>query len=66
MNLAKKAGKIKHYLLESNPFKTIDSISKLIDDHLYLTDNKDLAILNKPPGLILAGNLKLKIRINLI
>lgn len=55
MNLANKAGRIQHYLLEANPFKTVDSLSKLIENNLYLTDNKDIVIVNKPPGFILAS-----------
>lgn len=44
-----------HYLTKANPFKTVDSLSTLINENLTLTSNKDIAVLNKPPGFILLG-----------
>ena len=44
-----------HYLQNSNPFRTLDSLSNLINDNLILTENKNVAILNKPPGFVLLG-----------
>lgn len=57
MNLASKSGRIQHYLLESNPYKKIDSFSKLIENNLFQTQNKDIAIINKPPGLVLSSRI---------
>ena len=56
---ASKAGsklKLKHYLLEANPYRTVDSLGDLIATHLrLLPKHKELAILNKPPGFNLIG-----------
>jgi len=53
--------KINNYLTEANPYKTVESISKLISDHIYETSNKDLVILNKPPGFMYLSILKNKL-----
>jgi hypothetical protein len=46
---------INNYLAEANPYKTVESISKLISDHIYETQNKDIVVFNKPPGFIYLG-----------
>jgi hypothetical protein len=55
--IIKKINQTNHYFYQSNPFKTIDSLSSLISDHVIQTDNKDLALLNKPPGFVLLGKI---------
>lgn len=47
-----------HYFNEANPFKTIDSLSVLINEHLTLTSDKNIAILNKTPGFVLLDKAK--------
>ena len=55
-----KQSKIFHnYLLEADPFKDINSIARLIDENLFETGNKDILVINKPPGFVLSSrNLK--------
>lgn len=48
---------INTYLAEANPYKTIESISKLISEHVYESSNKDIVIFNKPPGFMYLGKL---------
>ena len=55
--ITKKLFQSNHYFYQSNPYKSVDSLSSLINDHLIQTDNKDLALLNKPPGFVLLGKL---------
>ncbi|CAF0787308.1 unnamed protein product [Brachionus calyciflorus] len=57
MNLSAQTNRV-HYLIRANPFKTIDSIADFIDKNLYLTSNKDIALLNKPPGFVLSDKSK--------
>lgn len=47
---ARNIKKISHYFQDVNPYTTIDSLVKLIDENLYETSHKDIAVLNKPPG----------------
>ncbi len=47
---------IGNYLAEANPFKTVASISKLVNEHLFETSNKDVVIFNKPPGFVYLGS----------
>lgn len=44
-----------HYFLNANPYKTIESLNKLLDQNLTLCKNGNYAILNKPPGFVLLG-----------
>ena len=53
-NLAKKAIH-SHYFDKANPFKSVDSLNKLLDENLFVTNNPNIAILNKPPGFVLQG-----------
>ncbi len=46
---------IQNYLFQANPCKNVDSISKLVSDYLYETDNKDIVVFNKPPGFVYLG-----------
>jgi hypothetical protein len=53
---AKKAvHSIKHYFLYANPYKTVDSVGKLLTDHLLPTNNPDIVFINKPPGFQLSS-----------
>ena len=58
MNAAAQTSR-SHYLIRANPFKTIESLSELINKNLFLTNDKNVAILNKPPGFILSSNIKI-------
>ncbi len=46
---------IQNYLFQANQYKSVDSLSKLISDHLYETTNKDIVVFNKPPGFVYLG-----------
>ena len=47
--------KFSHYFYQSNPFKTIESLSLFVENNLFKTQNKDIIVLNKPPNFILKG-----------
>ena len=47
--------KIIHYFQQSNQFKTVESLSHLIENNLFTTNNKDIVLINKPPNFILKG-----------
>jgi hypothetical protein len=53
-NFLKNATKV-HYLKNANPFRTLDSLSNFMVDNLQLTENKDVVVLNKPPGFVFFG-----------
>ena len=53
-NLAKRAI-YPHYFDKANPFKSVDSLNQLLDENLFVTNNPNIAILNKPPGFVLQG-----------
>lgn len=55
MNIAAQINRA-HYLFRANSFKTVDSLSELINQNLHLTKDKNIALLNKPPGFILSSN----------
>ncbi len=55
--------KLFHYFHESNQFKTLESLTHLIEKNLFLTQNKDIALINKPPNFILKGFSRLNINI---
>lgn len=48
-----------HYLARANPYKTIDSLSEFINNNLHLTSNKNVALINKPPGFVLSSKIKI-------
>ncbi len=47
---------IKHYFLDSNPYKTVDSVNTLLEERLFKTNNPEVVILNKPPGFQLSSD----------
>ena len=47
--------KIIHYFQQSNQFKTVESLSHLIENNLFTTKNQDIVLINKPPNFILKG-----------
>ena len=50
------SAKVNHYFLNANPYKTVDSVKKLLSENLHpVSDLADLVILNKPPGLALSS-----------
>lgn len=52
----KSFAKIQHYFMDANPYKDVNSIAKLVTNHLHLTENhKDIVLLNKPPGFVLSS-----------
>jgi hypothetical protein len=52
---AVNTNKIFHYFQQSNQFKTVESLSHLIENNLFTTKNKDIVLINKPPNFILKG-----------
>lgn len=54
MNVAAQVSRA-HYLIRANPFKTVDSLSQLINQNLHLTKDENIALINKPPGFILSS-----------
>lgn len=44
-----------NYLLEVDQFKDVNSIARLIDENLFETSNKDILVINKPPGFVLSS-----------
>ena len=51
-----------HYFYDANPFRTIESLSTLIDHHIILNKEKTIALVNKPPGFILSGVFSLSLK----
>ena len=37
------------------PYNSIESLKTLVDENLSLSDDKDYAVLNKPPGFVTLG-----------